>query len=53
MSKKPFESVYDKILKQRKRFEPKLDYEERFPIPTPDEIEPMLIWLNKEKLPHA
>ena len=53
MSKKSFESVYDKILKDRERFEPKMDFEKHLPIPTPDEIEAMLIWLNKEKLPHA
>lgn len=53
MSKKSFESVYDKILKDRERFEPKMDFERHLPIPTPDEIEAMLIWLNKEKLPHA
>jgi|TARA_B100000035_G_C20615430_1_gene385832 hypothetical protein len=53
MSKKSVEAVYDKILKQRERFEPKIDFEKQLPVPTPDEIEAILLWMNKEKLPHA
>tara|TARA_A100001011_G_scaffold347438_1_gene384556 strand:+ start:432 stop:614 length:183 start_codon:yes stop_codon:yes gene_type:complete len=60
MSKKSLETIYAKILRDVERHHSDsniINYEDtkatfRVP-PSPDELEGLLIWLNKDKLPHA
>ena len=67
MSKKPIETIYKKILKDISRYDSGsssnmvnykdsngIETETTFRVPpSPDELEGLLLWLNKEQLPQA
>jgi len=65
MLKKPIEMIYKKILKDISRYDSDssmvnykdsngIETETTFRVPpSPDELEGLLLWLNKDKLPHA
>tara|TARA_R100001129_G_scaffold114276_1_gene78874 strand:- start:197 stop:370 length:174 start_codon:yes stop_codon:yes gene_type:complete len=57
MLKKSLEILCQEVLRQANKVESKKDNQYResnmMHLPTPDELEAMLIFLNKDKLPHA
>ena len=57
MLKKSLEMLCQEVLRQSNKVEPKKNNQYResdmIHLPIPDELEAMLIFLNKDKLPHA